>query len=177
MNEKQLRRILKDFPWLWAIRQKWDFTNPNKECKVQKTSTGQISIKDLINATPLEMLIKLVRFDEHSSHIWIKTKNNGKEAVHSLKPGLDIGNALTYLWHKGIQVEFIVVHIKDEVNPDEIDLLTIYRPPNGKSFNPFLPKVLGDTEYFTALRIRKSVEEAGDHIKQISKLARSLLGK
>ena len=127
MKERSMNRILKEFPWLWAIKDSW--YAPFTEIKIQNTVPPicHLSVKHWKNQfSDYKVVTKSSQCGMHKvAHIDPSRHRDDRYVGGAIMSQADIGD-----------IECIAVYTIDQ---DERVTLKIFRPPTGKNFRPLLP--------------------------------------
>ena len=132
MKQKQLNRLFKEFPWLWAIDKSWYHETVNIE---------------VCNATSENFYPKMFLPLSKDEEYWLKWTYN--EDVHGIDQvesgGWDcLADEIIYALSSGPNIEY-VIHV-EEINDKSllISKITIYRPPKSKRFKDYLFEIKND---------------------------------
>ena len=132
MKEETLKKILRDFPWLWAISPKWD---------VDIFDVIHIQTAGSDNFTGIKVI------PEKGDKLWIKT--TGKigfktQWIEKITPETEmkvsdavVKSALSPAIQK-IDCVIVLWTIPDSYHKREMTKLNIFRKPKGVDFNTFL---------------------------------------
>jgi len=124
-KKANLKRYLRDFPWLWAILQSWHHWQV--EIRVHNSSTLDLA--------------RLIYFPDKEIQIWVKAKNNlmGKdvpsEEMIDITPKIGQYNLVSLVAATSsrhlIDVEFVILV---SIGNGNKYMINIFRPPNSQRF-------------------------------------------
>jgi|GEM_PF-6764184 hypothetical protein len=133
----QNKRLFKEFPWLWAIKNAWDMAR--EDVFVGTNEVGGISLDTLLRGVPEDCFV------------WVISKMPGSgDAFYKIEPvikswagvrGVDTVNVAFSIYHQATQSKFSeVIYI---VHCADMGTTRIFRPKKkGSTFNLYLDAML-----------------------------------
>lgn len=129
----QNKRLFKEFPWLWAIKNVWNMAREN--VLVGTREVGGISLDTLLNEPSEDCFMWVVRR--------VPGSGNASFKIEKVEPWTDGMTVATTIYHRAVQNEFkeviYIVHCAD------MGTTRIFRPEKkGGTFNAYLNAILYD---------------------------------
>lgn len=129
MKKGVFKRLMKDFPWLWAICSDW--YPPSTDIKVEFADQEKL---------------KLIFTQRVGSRLWVKTTSGSGRLERVIKvrvpEGYNLAQAIKEAVPCGYVIDFIVIE-SPWVGKKNI---TIFRPPKTSSFNEFVINLIQATK-------------------------------
>ncbi len=121
MNSGKLYEVLKEFPWLWAIKQSWHYGIASLEVTVHRISESELRHMRVLG--------------REQANVWVFCHTRTSEHVLQVSAsqlGRPLAVALAETIHSGQKISHFVVDILpnpgSQINPD-LRHIMIYKPP------------------------------------------------